>query len=562
MLRSLHIENIAVIKKADVDFSEGFTALTGETGAGKSIILDSIGLLLGAKADKELLRHGETSASVGALFSDLSGICLGKFAELGIDADDDHTVYIQRNLSADGRSQIKINGRTVNLSLLKQIAPMLMNIHGQNDTGILLDKDSHIEVIDVYAKHASLIDKYRVEYSKYEKIRKEINDISKRALEGERLRAVLEYQIKDIDDVSPRVGEEDELIDKKVKIKNSEKIVKNSEFAYRALKGSEKGSVAFLLDRSASALAQLDGIIPEYSSYAERIHDMLSQIEDIAEDIAAVIGDVDEDPTDTLNEIESRLDKLSKLKRKYGLTLDAVLEFRSTAAAELDTLENTEHILSKLKKQEDDAYSAALSLADQLNMSRLRASEDIKKKICDTLKFLDMPNVVFYPNFSTEYSAGSKILNKNGYDNVEFYISTNKGADAQPLSKVASGGELARIMLAIKSIIADKDGVPTVIFDEVDSGVSGKTARKIGMKLKELSSCIQVMCVTHSAQIASLSDKHLLISKRDVNNTTETSVTNLDREGRICELSRILGGINVTDAQRAAAIDMLNEGEI
>ena len=561
MLQSLHIENIAVIKSIELEFSSGFMVISGETGAGKSIIIDSINLILGAKADKDLIRHGETSATVSALFTELSEITVKQCADLGVALDEENSLFIQRSISLDGRSSVKINGRTVNLAVLKQIAPGLVNVHGQSDTGALADPEKHIDIVDVYACLDPLKAEYQEVYCRLEKTRRSIQEITAKEAERERLKEILSYQIKDIDSAKLHEGEEEELVDKKVKIKNSEKIIKNSEFVYKALRGSEKGSVAYLLDRSITALGQLAGVIPAYEEYAEKLRDSLAGVEDVAEEILASLDDFDSDPTVTLNEIESRLDKISKLKRKYGLTVKDILEFRDKAKAELDTLENYEQTISTLQKEETKLYGEAIVIADELHKRRLTAGEELKAKICDILEFLDMPGVVFYANISSYEKDGKKLLNKDGYDNVEFYLSANKGADAQSLAKIASGGEIARVMLALKSVIADKDGVSSVIFDEIDTGVSGKTARKIGLRMRSMSSGLQIFCVTHSAQIASLADIHFLISKSEVDGKTETSIKSLDYDGRVRELSRILGGINVTDSQRAAAIDMLNERE-
>ena len=561
MLHSLHIENIAVIKRVELEFSSGFMVISGETGAGKSIIIDSINLILGAKADKDLIRHGETTATVSALFTDLSDLTVKQCVDHGIALDEENSLFIQRSISTDGRSGVKINGRTVNLAVLKQIAPGLVNIHGQSDTGALADPEKHIDLVDVYACLDSLKAEYQDVYYRLERTRRSIQDIIAKEAERERLKEILSYQIKDIDSAKLHDGEEEELVDKKIKIKNSEKIIKNSEFVYKALRGSEKGSVAYLLDRSVTALTQLAGVIPAYEEYAEKLRDALSGVEDVAEEVLAALDDFDSDPTTTLNEIESRLDKISKLKRKYGYTVKDILEFRDKAKAELDTLENYEETIALLQKEEARLYGEALAIANELHTRRIAAAEELKTKICDILEFLDMPGVVFYVNVQTEQKDGKKLLNKDGYDSVEFYLSANKGADAQSLAKIASGGEIARVMLALKSVIADKDGVSSVIFDEIDTGVSGKTARKIGLRMRSMSTGLQIFCVTHSAQIASLADIHFLISKSEVNGKTETSVKSLDYDGRVKELSRILGGINVTESQRAAAIDMLNERE-
>jgi DNA repair protein RecN (Recombination protein N) len=308
-----------------------------------------------------------------------------------------------------------------------------------------------------------------------------------------------------------------------------------------------------------AALNQISDVVPAFSEYADRLKECLYQVDDIAEEVYAVIDDIDGDPTSTLNKIESRLDKISKLERKYGSTVRDVLEFCNKAKAELETLENSDGILKELHHKERKAYNEALILARELHDKRAAAAKTLENTVKDTLEFLDMPKVVFFVSLKEVTKGEERILTKDGGDLIEFYISANRGADPQPLAKIASGGELSRIMLALKSVISNKDGIPTVIYDEIDTGVSGKTARKIGIKMLSLSKTTQLFSVTHSAQIASLADKHFLISKGDINGETETSVRVLDTEGRINELSRILGGINITSAQRAAAEDMLAE---
>ena len=559
MLFSLHIENVAVIKKLDLDFSSGFTVLTGETGAGKSIIIDAINILLGAKADKELIRTGENTAVIGGLFGGLSDVAVSALSEAGLSPDEEGNILVQRTVSLDGRSQIRINGRSVTLAILRQITPSLVSIHGQSDTAAIAEPERQLELVDIYAENKELLSEYKSLYSTLSDIRERIDTIEKKAQERARLIEVLEYQIKDIDALALHSGEEEELIDKKVKIKNSEKITKNAGFVYKALKGSEKGSVAFLVDRSISALEQLSDVVPKFAEYATTLRDVLYKAEDIAEEVAAVVDDMDTDPTEALNKIESRLDKISKLKRKYGLTVDDVLAFRERAANELDELVNSDDLLVELRREERAAYARALEVAQKLHEKRAEASKRLESSVKETLEFLDMPKVVFFAENKIEHSGEDYVLNPVGYDRLEFYISANKGADAQPLGRIASGGELARIMLALKSAIADKDGVSTVVYDEIDAGVSGKTARKIGIKMLSLSRSAQLFCVTHSAQIASLSDTHFLIKKSEVASKTETSVYTLDRDGRIKELSRILGGIDITDSQRRAAEDMLDE---
>ena len=559
MLLSLHIENVAVIKQVCFEFTGGFTVMTGETGAGKSVVIDCINLLLGAKADREIVRKGASQATISGLFSDFTDNTLRSLADAGVFPDDEGNIIVERIITADGRSKIFINARPVTLAMLKSVTPNLVTIHAQSTTAQLLDAKSHLELIDVFAGTADKLIKYREIYADYDKCRKEILDIRSHAQEAERYKEILKYQIADIDSLDMHDGEEEELIEKKVKIKNSEKISKNTDFVFRALKGSEKGSATYLLDRSATALSQISDVVSDFSDYSERLRDIMYQLDDIAESVYEVLSEIDEDPTETLNSIESRLDKISKLKRKYGLTIKDCLAFRDNAKSELEKIENSDGILKELYERERRLYRSALEIADEIHDIRERSSKILEEKIKSTLEFLDMPKVVFFVQLKKIYKDGELLLTKDGIDEAEFYISANRGADAQPLSKVASGGELSRIMLSLKSVIADKDGIPTIIYDEIDAGVSGKTARKIGIKMKELSASSQLFCVTHSAQIASLSDKHYLISKSDVNGATETAVSALDYDGRVAELSRILGGINITESQRDAARDMLSE---
>lgn len=561
MLLSLHIENIAVIKNIDFNFSEGFMVLTGETGAGKSVVIDSINLLLGAKAERELIRSGQTQAMVSGLFGDLSEKTVNGLKELGIDIPEDGEILLQRTVNQDGKSRAMINGRSISLSVLKNITPLLVSVHGQTDTASLQDSKNHLELLDTYADLKDLKSEYQSAYFTLDKIRKEIHEVNEKLAESERLKEILEYQIKDIESASLKEDEEEILVEKRGKLKNSEKITKNSEFVYKALKGSEKGSVAYLLDRSMSALNQISDVVPAFSEYSDRLRECLYQVEDIAEEVYAVLDDIDGDPTVTLNKIESRLDKISKLEKKYGATIKDVLAFCAKAKAELETLQNSDRVLKSLHQKEKVAYKEALALAKRLHDERLKSAKTLEESVKDTLEFLDMPKVVFFVSLKEMTKGEERLLNRDGGDEIEFYISANRGADPQPLAKIASGGELSRIMLALKSVISDKDGIPTVIYDEIDAGVSGKTARKIGIKMLSLSKSTQLFCVTHSAQIASLADMHFLISKGDINGETETGVRILDEEGRINELSRILGGINITTSQRAAAEDMLRERE-
>ncbi len=559
MLLSLHIENIAVVKCVDLDFTHGFSALTGETGAGKSVIIDSIHLLLGKKVDKDLIRTGENSMMVSGLFGDFSESILEKIYELGVQVDDDGNILVQRTVSRDGKGSVRLNTRAVSLSFLHELIPYLISIHGQSDTRSLTDPSKHLSYLDTYASLSSLLSEYKEVYHDYMTICSELEGIVASEADRERKMEMLAYQIRDIETLDLHEGEEEELIDKKVKLKSVERIQKNLGFTFKALKGLEKGSATFLVDRSITALTQLSDCVSESTSFAERLRECLYVIDDIAEEVYAILDDVESGMDMDINEIEHRLDQISKLKRKYGYSIEEILKYRDCAREEYLQLESSDDIISELTKKRDIAYKKALSLAEKLHDMRVVASKKLEKTVKETLQFLDMPNVVFFADIKEEYKQGEKVLNANGVDTIEFFISANRGADPQPLAKIASGGELARIMLAIKCALADKDGIPTLIFDEIDAGVSGKTARKIGMKMHELASVSQVICVTHSAQIASLADLHFLISKGVKGGATETSVQTLDREGRIDEISRILGGIDVTAAQRDAAIDMLKD---
>ena len=559
MLNSLHIENIAVVKSADIDLGSGFTVFSGETGAGKSVIIESIKLLLGGKFDKELIRHGEDVAMVSALITDLNSAAAKALSECGFSVDEDGAVLIQRSVNRDGKNQIKINGRAAGVGVLKSLMPSLVTIHGQNETNVLADSDSHLALIDTYASNTEILDEYTDVYAEYTRLSRELSDLFEKRAEGARIRDLLVYQIKEIDSMSLHKGEEEELVDKKLKIKNSEKLHKHADFVYKALRGSEKGSVAVLIDRSISSLRQISDVVPECAEYAESMREMLYRIEEIAEDVAAITDNINEDPTEALNLIESRLDKISKLKRKYGLTISSILEFRDKCARDLELIDNSEDAERRIRKELGERYHRAHELAVKLHERRIKSSAELEKKVKNTLDFLDMPSVVFYASYRELFADGQHKLTPTGFETAEFYISANKGSEAMPMSKIASGGELARIMLALKSALADKDGVGTVIYDEIDAGVSGKTARKIGVKMLELSKTAQLICVTHSAQIASLADTHMLIKKRELDGNVRTELFALDYDGRVGEVSRILGGIDVTESQRRAAIDMIKE---
>ena len=555
MIISLHIENIAVVKRLEIELSDGFTVLTGETGAGKSIIIDSLNLLLGSRADKELIRSGEEKALVSAMFCDVDKECRELLSELGIECEDDG-ILLSRTVSMSG-SSARVNGRSVTLSMLREVSAKLFGIHGQNDNQQLLDPINHIKLVDSYASNSELLEKYAKIYREILAVRCEIDSADKDAMEKARLCEILKFQIKDIDAVKPKKNEEKELEDIVAKLSSAEKINKCRTLIDKALRGGEKGGAIYLVDRANAAAETIAVSLPEAEGIAKRLSDVRYELEDIAAEISALTDFCDEDPTVKLDKAQSRLDAISKLKRKYGGSVEEVIAFREDAVARLDALENSEAHREELEKKLKALSLEADKLCDELRARRRDSARSLAESVAETLRFLDMPKVRFEVRVTP-----TKDFLPSGKDTVEFMISANPGEPLMPMAKIASGGELARIMLALKTVLNRLDGINTVIFDEIDTGISGKTSRKVGINLKEISRGSQVICVTHSAQIATLAKNHFYISKREIDGRTETALTLLDREGRIGEIARILGGIDITDAQRAAAKEMLDEGEI
>ena len=559
MLSALHIENMALIRSLDITFHDGFTAMTGETGAGKSILIDSIGLLIGRKADRSMVRTGETSATVRGVFSSLSEHTVSLLRLLDIFPDDDGNLIVERTIFSDGKGRAKVNGTPVTTTLLRSAAPMLITIHGQSDTLALSEEGNYIRLLDAFAKNEELLVGYAEAYSAYEKLRRERDEIAGNESERIRTAEMLRYQIADIDAVKPKEREDILLEEKEKKLKSRERISRQTNFAYRILKSAEKGNAVLILDKAVTALETITDVYPELTELCQRLTECRYQIDDIAEIVYDMVDHDESDPTSEIDRIESRLDAISKLRKKYGAEISDILSYREKAAARLSALEHADERLADVEVELEEAYRCAASLAHDLHEKRVEASVRLASAMKETLTFLDMPRVEFMISVEELFSDGKCILGANGADRVDFLISANKGESMQSLALVASGGELSRIMLSLKSVSAMTDDTPTMIFDEIDAGVSGRTARKIGMKLLDLSHTSQVFCVTHSAQIASLSDDHLLISKHEEGDRTVTQVTRLDEAGRIAELSRVLGGIRITDAQRRAAEDMRAE---
>ncbi len=556
MLLSLFIENIAVIRRLELDLEAGFTAMTGETGAGKSVILDSIKLLLGGKFDRELLRYGEETASVSAIFGHLGARALEALSEADILPDEDGCIQVQRTVTADGKSRSRINGQSVSLTVLRGVSKYLIDIHGQRENLTLMDERSYTAILDGYAGASEELAAYRTCYGRLEEIRHRLSELDRGEAERLRLCEMLRFQIADIDAVSPKPGEDEALAEKELRIKNRERISRQTGLVYRALRGAERGSVSELLQKSVAALEPLSGLLPDIDKLCEELNDCRYKIEDVAERVYDM-SDADEgDPTVLIDKIEGRLDAFSKLKKKYGATIEEVLAFRDSAKARLLELDASDDTVAELRADEKRLTDEAIAAGKRLHAVRAKGAKELEKAITEILLYLDMPKVVF--RIPVTLRTGSP-LGKDGIDEVEFVMSANAGDIPRPLSLVASGGELARTFLALKCVLAEKSLTPTMIFDEIDAGVSGKTARKIGFKLCELSRGTQVFCVTHSAQIASLADTHCRISKCEKNGKTETEIAVLDREGRLGELSRILGGTRISEIQRSAAADLLDD---
>ncbi len=554
MLDSLHIENMAVIECLDIDFSSGLSVITGETGAGKSVMLDAVAFLLGARPERELLRNGAGEGLVSAVFSAPSAECLAYLREAGFSADDE--LLLQRTLYADGRSKCRLNGRAVPLAILRELAAYLVSIHGQNDNQRLLLPATQQKILDDIALTQEQLDAYRTRYRAYRETERRIASVQRDAAEAARLADVLRFQIGEIDAAKLKPGEEEALIEHRAKLQNAEKIAKQADFTYRVLYGNEKGNAALLLERAAQAVQQLSNVLPELEKTAEKLLNMRYEVEDIAITARDLTDDIDADPTAALNRVEGRLDTIAKLRRKYGADIPAVLQFRKESAERLASLENAEDRIIELTELHTAQKNELLQLANDMHAARAAAAEALSQNVMRELAFLDMQGVRFAV-LLTETAE----LTLDGADSVEFCIAAEKDAPLLPLSRIASGGELSRIMLAIKSVLNDRDGVPTAVFDEVDTGISGKTSRKIGMKLSEIARSTQVLCVTHSAQIASLADTHWKIEKNVSESGISSTVYALDDEGRVEEVARILGGLSVTEAQRAAARDMIKEGE-
>lgn len=549
MLKTLDIENIAVIEKASVDFSGGLNVLTGETGAGKSIVVDSINAIMGERTSRELVRYGADNAYVSAYFDDICDSALNKLKEFDIELEDDNSLLITRKISANGKSLCKVNGKTVTVSMLKEICSYLVNVHGQHDSQALLNPDLQYNYIDMLLEDKSVLSDYKETFKKLISVRRKLKSFAKNEDNKESLLELLNFQIEELEKADIKVGEREELTQKRALIQKSEDIIKSLNLAISVINGDDEniGIEQACADVSRT-LFKFDETKDVYDVFND-INDKLELAKDKAE---ALLLSIDFSPEE-IEMIDEKLDLYYKFSNKYGQTEQEMLDYLEKAKEKRNSILFADEELNRLNEEYENLLNITVKLADKLSAERKKTAKIFEEKVKQELAFLDMPKMQFYVDFN----KGN--LSSTGYDKIEFLISANPGEPPKSLSKVASGGELSRIMLAIKNIISYNDTIGTLIFDEIDTGVSGRASQKIGLKLKSVSKNTQVICVTHSAQIASNADEHFLIQKKFNDNKTFTCVTPLDFEGRKQELARIMGGLEITDTLLQSAEELLNQ---
>lgn len=550
MLNSLYIENIAVIEKSNIDLFQGLNIITGETGAGKSIVIDAINAIMGQRTSKDIIRNGADSATVFATFSDVNTAVINKLEENGYSLDEGELV-ISRTLTLSGKNSCRINGKPCNVSFLRELGLNLINIHGQHESYELFSENTHINYIDNLAGDSDLISDYKSAYKEYKKLQKELHAFETDDSQREQRIDILTYQVNEIEQACIEVGEKEALQEERRILMNCEKIISSLYKSKFYIEGANSSGALDSVDDALTALQKASNINPQYEALSNRLSELFYELQDINNEISEAIDESEANPY-RLEEIEERLDLLNKLSRKYGATEEEILEFYSNSKAELDKLlkydDNRNELINECRK----AKQKAQSLADELSLVRSKTARSFEKAVKSEMVFLDMPNV------NLVVSQGTVELSDNGQDKIELLISANVGEEPKPVAKIASGGELSRMMLAIKTVLASSDIIDTLIFDEVDSGVSGSAAQKVGLKLKEVSKSRQVLCVTHQAQIAALADSHYLIAKNVKEGRTYTSVTLLNYDQRVRELARIIDGVNVTETALAHAEKLMD----
>ena len=555
MLSQLYIENIAVIEKATIEFHQGLNILTGETGAGKSIIIDSMHGILGERTSKDMVRNGAESAFVSGLFTDLTDQAISKLRELGFEPEEDASVLVQRTIQAEGKSTCRINGRPATVSALKELGKTLMNIHGQHESYHLLSPELHIHYIDKSGDLNTLVREYRSVYQELKQIQSEIG--AHATDEAEKLRRIdlLTYQIEELEQANLRENEKEELMERKTTMMHAEKIASAITAAKAALDGDESfDGVLSTLTAITASLQDSEQYLPALNPIIQKLHELSYGLEDVSEALREQESQIEFDASELL-EIETRLDLLYRLSIKYGQTTEEILAFLEKCRQELDQINHSEETLIQLNETYEILKEKAIQLAKKLSDKRKKTAEQFTKKVKHELQFLNMPGIEF------QVEQERVPLNSNGCDKIQFLISVNPGEPAKPIAKIASGGELSRIILAIQTVLSAHDDLDTMIFDEVDTGISGSAAQKVGLKLHEVSKHAQVICITHLAQIACLADYHLLIQKQVTENKTYTQVIPLNQDGQTKEIARMIGGEAITPLLLQNAQEMIDSAK-
>ena len=555
VLSQLYIENVAVIEKATIEFHKGFNILTGETGAGKSIIIDSMHGILGERTSKDMVRNGAESAFVSGLFTDLTDQAISKLRELGFEPEEDASVLVQRTIQAEGKSICRINGRPATVSALKELGKTLMNIHGQHESYHLLSPELHIHYIDESGDLNTLVKEYRNVYQELKQIQSEIG--AHATDEAEKLRRIdlLTYQIEELEQANLRENEKEELMERKTTMMHAEKIASAITAAKAALDGDESfDGVLSTLTAITASLQDSEQYLPALNPIIQKLHELSYGLEDVSEALREQESQMEFDASELL-EIETRLDLLYRLSIKYGQTTEEMLAFLERCRQELSQINHSEETLIQLNETYEILKEKAIQLAKQLSDKRKKTAEQFTKKVKHELQFLNMPGIEF------QVEQERVPLNSNGCDKIQFLISVNPGEPAKPIAKIASGGELSRIMLAIQTVLSAHDDLDTMIFDEVDTGISGSAAQKVGLKLHEVSKYAQVICITHLAQIACLADYHLLIQKQVTNHKTYTQVIPLSKEAQTKEIARMIGGEAITPLLLQNAQEMIDSAK-
>ena len=552
MLSVLHIENIAVIEQAEILFEGGFNVLTGETGAGKSIVIDAISAILGERTYRDVIRTGANRAFVSAIFTNIPQY--DWFSENQVEFDTQE-LQVQREIYADGRNVCRVNGRPVSVASLKKLGGRLINIHGQHDSQQLFDEENHLTYLDAFARDEQELEAYQQAFTAMQSVQREIQKLSMDESEKLRLVETLTFQIEEIRAANLVSGEEEQLKERRKVLQNAEKLSDALRMADEALYGGDSSDgAAGLLSNAEHALSRVSTISADMQTLHQKISDLMYSVQDAADELRAMRDDLSYSERE-LEEIEERLDAIHKLKRKYGASVEDVLAYLADSEQRLDEIEFASDRIETLKKREAELQKETIRQGEILREKRLSAAQAMESRICDELRQLDMPKIRFVCEFTPQQPM------QTGLDSVRFLMSANVGENLKPLSKVASGGELARIMLAMKQVLAQQDGVPTLIFDEVDAGVSGRAAQKVAYKLWTVSKGRQVLCVTHLPQIAAMADAEYTVEKRVENERTYTSVLHLDESGRKQELARLIGGSMITETTLAGAAELLRLAE-